>query len=139
MTVDCSDSAEIFWMLLTFMTLLPEDQVRHLPYVPTKSQVALLDSPRTNPLLALTLALQSHGWRDDFYPGVAKLDAFEAAIDRFAIVDNLGLYCREEFLDGRAWRELRELARAALSESNMGPHPVPEHIDFHELIEFSDE
>jgi hypothetical protein len=129
---------EIFWMLLTFMTLTPEEQLSHLPYVPSSSQTALLESSGTNPLLALTVAMQTFGWRDALLPDVGGLDAFEDALRRLAIRDNLHLFCREEFLHGAAWEELRTLARAALRESKMGSHPLPETLDFGELIEFSD-
>lgn len=125
---------EVYWMLLSFAALEPAEQLARLPGpVPKRDDPRALD-PAHNPLLALSIALY------DFFPAwcrsVAPTDAWWLEFDRaLAAVDALERgHCREELLEGEAWRVLREEARYALGDAGLDPHPIPSRLPLAELI-----
>ncbi|MBX3711816.1 MAG: hypothetical protein KF800_07645 [Lysobacter sp.] len=134
-------SSDIYWMLLSFLSLHPEQQLKHLGDVPSR-QSPLARSAVRNPLLALNIALwEFHvSWWDDFYPNVKAAEIFDSELKRLGVVDadGVGIFCLEEFLDGESWKRLRELAKEALAESGIDPCPVPALIPFGELVELVD-
>lgn len=138
---DLDRPGAIYWMLLTLMALEPEEQVSHLLLpIPSRGN-ADASRPTRNPLLALNLALDEYKfyWFDE-HERTEALAAFDEARELYAVTPggDVGIFCIEEFLNGERWRRLRELARRALEESRLGAFPLPQTINFDELVELVD-
>jgi hypothetical protein len=135
---ETTPSSEIYWMLLSLVSMPPENQLEHLGNVPRRTS-ALACSPVHNPLIALNIALWQFNvsWCDDFYPNIIAAEVFDSELKRLGSTsgDGVGIFCLEELLTGDSWKHLRELAKAALAESGLGVCPVPAPIPFGEFVE----
>jgi hypothetical protein len=133
---DLDDPQDLFWLLVSWVALEPEAQLAHLT-APLPSR----DSPdalkrATNPLLCVEYGLRAFGLCCDRTNG-SMLKLFRDAVERHnpERQPRPGIYCREEFPDGAAWRELRSLARSAIAESGLAPQLLPERLDVRSYIE----
>lgn len=136
--MDAISSSDVYWMLLSLLSIEPEQQLKHLGDIPHRDS-PMAKRASSNPLLALNLALCEYhvSWWDDFYPKIEATDRFDSELRRLGVVsgEGPGIFCFEEFLGGESWRHLRELAKAALAESGLDLYPVPVPIPFDELVE----
>lgn len=143
------EADEVYWVLLSFLSLEPEEQLRYLPFpIPGRDDPRQSD-PRFNPLISLYGALLDFWgpWEEAFDPNTEKARAFRETLKGYAIrehEDPPGAYCREfipdifcieEFRSGESWQRLRQLAREALEEAGLDPHPIPYPVRFDELFE----
>ena len=136
---------EVYWMLLSFMTMPAEEQLHHLQNpIPLRDDL-YVSFPTKNNLIALNLALSAYylSWRDQMADdGSVFLDEFDSTRERLVATEPLsqdpGILCYEEFIAGSGWKELRRLAKMALEESGFGVYPVPSKICFNDFVELVD-
>jgi len=140
---------EVYWVLLSFLSLEPEEQLRFLPFpIPSRDDWRHSDAT-FNPLISLYGALLDFWgpWEEAFCPNIEKARAFRETLKRYATREYHypsgayasefipDIFCIEEFRSGESWQRLRQLAREALAEAGLDPHPVPYPIRFDEFSE----
>ena len=134
-TVYCDIAA--YWMLISFMTLEPEQQLQYFEYPPLYLNDKDYERPTKNVLLALLITLQKHDFIDDFDDeNVSKKDErFHKLLDGS---DNT-VYSYESFMESDYWIELRKAAKELLDATEVGFYPdIPKPIEFDYLEELVD-
>ena len=130
------DSAD-YWMLISFMTLEPEQQLQYFEYPPLYQNDKDYDRPTKNVLKALFLTLQDLNFTYDFDDEniLKKDEKFQKLIsDR----DNTA-YSYESFMESDYWIELRKAAKELLDATEVGFYPdIPKPIEFDYLVEIFD-
>ena len=130
------DSAD-YWMLISFMTLEPEQQLQYFEYPPLYQNDKDYNRPTKNVLRALFLTLQGRSFIDDFDDEniLKKDEKFQKLIsDR----DNAA-YSYESFMESDYWIELRKAAKELLDATEIGFYPdIPKPIEFDYLVELFD-
>ena len=134
-TVYCDIAA--YWMLISFMTLEPEQQLQYFEYPPLYQNDKDYNRPTKNVLRALFLTLQGRSFIDDFDDEniLKKDEKFQKLIsDR----DNAA-YSYESFMESDYWIELRKAAKELLDATEIGFYPdIPKPIEFDYLVELFD-
>ena len=130
------DSAD-YWMLVSFMTLEPEQQLQYFEYPPLYLNDKDYNRPTKNVLKALFLTLQDLNFIYDFDDEniLKKDEKFQKLIsDR----DNAA-YSYESFMESDYWIELRKAAKELLDATEVGFYPdIPKPIEFDYLVELFD-
>ena len=130
------DSAD-YWMLISFMTLEPEQQLQYFEYPPLYLNDKDYNRPTKNVLKALFLTLQDLNFIYDFDDEniLKKDEKFQKLIsDR----DNTA-YSYESFMESDYWIELRKAAKELLDATEIGFYPdIPKPIEFDYLVELFD-
>ena len=130
------DSAD-YWMLVSFMTLEPEQQLQYFEYPPLYLNDKDYNRPTKNVLKALFLTLQDLNFIYDFDDEniLKKDEKFQKLIsDR----DNTA-YSYESFMESDYWIELRKAAKELLDATEIGFYPdIPKPIEFDYLVELFD-
>ena len=130
------DSAD-YWMLISFMTLEPEQQLQYFEYPPLYQNDKDYNRPTKNVLRALFLTLQDLNFIYDFDDEniLKKDEKFQKLIsDR----DNAA-YSYESFMESDYWIELRKAAKELLDATEIGFYPdIPKPIEFDYLVELFD-
>ena len=130
------DSAD-YWMLVSFMTLEPEQQLQYFEYPPLYQNDKDYNRPTKNVLKALFLTLQDLNFTYDFDDEniLKKDEKFQKLIsDR----DNAA-YSYESFMESDYWIELRKAAKELLDATEVGFYPdIPKPIEFDYLEELVD-
>ncbi|WP_303832269.1 hypothetical protein ABX014_01620 [Snodgrassella alvi] len=126
-----------YWMLISFMTLEPEQQLQYFEYPPLYQNDKDYNRPTKNVLRALFLTLQGRSFIDDFDDEniLKKDEKFQKLIsDR----DNAA-YSYESFMESDYWIELRKAAKELLDATEIGFYPdIPKPIEFDYLVELFD-
>ena len=126
-----------YWMLISFMTLEPEQQLQYFEYPPLYQNDKDYNRPTKNVLRALFLTLQDLNFIYDFDDEniLKKDEKFQKLIsDR----DNAA-YSYESFMESDYWIELRKAAKELLDATEIGFYPdIPKPIEFDYLVELFD-
>ncbi|WP_370577965.1 hypothetical protein ABX014_23395 [Snodgrassella alvi] len=131
------DSAD-YWMLLSFMTLEPEQQLQYFEYPPLYQNDKDYNRPTKNVLRALFLALQGFSFIDDFWDDENVLKKDEQFQKLISDRDNAA-YSYESFMESDYWIELRKAAKELLDATEVGFYPdIPKPIEFDYLVEIFD-
>ena len=135
-TVYCDIAA--YWMLLSFMTLEPEQQLQYFEYPPLYLNDKDYERPTKNVLFALLITLQGRSFIDDFWDDenvLKKDEQFHKLLDDR---DNT-VYSYESFMESDYWIELRKAAKELLDATEVGFYPdIPKPIEFDYLEELVD-
>ena len=131
------DSAD-YWMLISFMTLEPEQQLQYFEYPPLYQNDKDYNRPTKNVLRALFLTLQGFSFIDDFWDDENVLKKDEQFQKLISDRDNAA-YSYESFMDSDYWIELRKAAKELLDATEIGFYPdIPKPIEFDYLVELFD-
>ena len=131
------DSAD-YWMLISFMTLEPEQQLQYFEYPPLYQNDKDYNRPTKNVLRALFLALQGFSFIDDFWDDENVLKKDEQFQKLISDRDNAA-YSYESFMESDYWIELRKAAKELLDATEIGFYPdIPKPIEFDYLVELFD-
>ena len=135
-TVYCDIAA--YWMLLSFMTLEPEQQLQYFEYPPLYLNDKDYERPTKNVLMAFLITLQGRSFIDDFWDDenvLKKDEQFHKLLDDR---DNT-VYSYESFMESDYWIELRKAAKELLDATEVGFYPdIPKPIEFDYLEELVD-
>ena len=135
-TVYCDIAA--YWMLLSFMTLEPEQQLQYFEYPLLNQNDKDYERPTKNVLMALLITLQGRSFIDDFWDDenvLKKDEQFHKLLDGG---DNT-VYSYESFMESDYWIELRKAAKELLDATEVGFYPdIPKPIEFDYLEELVD-
>ena len=134
-TVYCDIAA--YWMLISFMTLEPEQQLQYFEYPLLNQNDKDYERPTKNVLIALITSLEYRSFIDDFDDeNVLKKD------ERFhELLENMDdtVYSYESFMESDYWIELRKAAKELLDATEVGFYPdIPKPIEFDYLQELVD-
>ena len=128
----------VSWMLISFMTLEPEQQLQYFEYPPLYLNDKDYNRPTKNVLRALFLTLQGRSFIDDFWDDenvLKKDEQFHKLLDGG---DNT-VYSYESFMESDYWIELRKAAKELLDATEIGFYPdIPKPIEFDYLVELFD-
>ena len=131
------DSAD-YWMLISFMTLEPVQQLQYFEYPPLYLNDKDYERPTKNVLFALLITLQGRSFIDDFWDDenvLKKDEQFHKLLDN---IDNT-VYSYESFMESDYWIELRKAAKELLDATEVGFYPdIPKPIEFDYLEELVD-
>ena len=131
------DSAD-YWMLISFMTLEPEQQLQYFEYPPLYLNDKDYNRPTKNVLRALIISLEWRSFIDDFWDDenvLKKDEQFHKLLDGG---DNT-VYSYESFMESDYWIELRKAAKELLDATEVGFYPdIPKPIEFDYLEELVD-
>ena len=131
------DSAD-YWMLISFMTLEPEQQLQYFEYPPLYLNDKDYDRPTKNVLFALLITLQGRSFIDDFWDDENVLKKDEQFQKLISDRDNAA-YSYESFMESDYWIELRKAAKELLDATEVGFYPdIPKPIEFDYLVEIFD-
>ena len=130
------DSAD-YWMLISFMTLEPEQQLQYFEYPPLYQNDKDYNRPTKNVLRALFLTLQGLSFIGDFDDeNILKKD------EQFhELLENMDdtVYSYKSFMESDYWIELRKAAKELLDATEVGFYPdIPKPIEFDYLEELVD-
>ena len=135
-TVYCDIAA--YWMLISFMTLEPEQQLQYFEYPLLNQNDKDYERPTKNVLLALITSLEYRSFIDDFWDDenvLKKDEQFHKLLDGG---DNT-VYSYESFMESDYWIELRKAAKELLDATEVGFYPdIPKPIEFDYLQELVD-
>ena len=135
-TVYCDIAA--YWMLISFMTLEPEQQLQYFEYPLLNQNDKDYERPTKNVLLALITSLEYRSFIDDFWDDenvLKKDEQFHKLLDGG---DNT-VYSYESFMESDYWIELRKAAKELLDATEVGFYPdIPKPIEFDYLEELVD-
>ena len=135
-TVYCDIAA--YWMLISFMTLEPEQQLQYFEYPPLYQNDKDYNRPTKNVLRALFLTLQGRSFIDDFWDDENVLKKDEQFQKLISDRDNAA-YSYESFMESDYWIELRKAAKELLDATEIGFYPdIPKPIEFDYLVELFD-
>ena len=135
-TVYCDIAA--YWMLISFMTLEPEQQLQYFEYPPLYQNDKDYNRPTKNVLRALFLTLQGRSFIDDFWDDENVLKKDEQFQKLISDRDNAA-YSYESFMESDYWIELRKAAKELLDATEVGFYPdIPKPIEFDYLVELFD-
>ena len=128
----------VSWMLISFMTLEPEQQLQYFEYPPLYQNDKDYNRPTKNVLRALFLALQGFSFIDDFWDDENVLKKDEQFQKLISDRDNAA-YSYESFMESDYWIELRKAAKELLDATEVGFYPdIPKPIEFDYLEELVD-
>lgn len=134
--MDPDGSGEVFWMLLSLLSL-PVNQQLGILGVPDDDEDLSSSDDECEQLAYLlgTLSEYYSGWVDEFYPNCPYAQSLYSKINGEA-----DFKCQvQAFIGDNEWIELRELAKNALIEAGLPHFPVPATIDFSQYIEIVEE
>ena len=135
-TVYCDIAA--YWMLISFMTLEPEQQLQYFEYPPLNQNDKDYERPTKNVLLALIISLELRSFIDDFWDDENVLKKDERFHELLENMDNT-VYSYESFMESDYWIELRKAAKELLDATEIGFYPdIPKPIEFDYLVELFD-
>ncbi|MBI0077378.1 MULTISPECIES: hypothetical protein [unclassified Snodgrassella] len=127
-----------YWMLISFMTLEPEQQLQYFEYPPLNQNDKDYNRPTKNVLRALVISLGGRSFIDDFDDDenvLKKDEQFHKLLDDR---DNT-IYSYESFMESDYWIELRKAAKELLDATEVGFYPdIPKPIEFDYLEELVD-
>ena len=134
-TVYCDIAA--YWMLISFMTLEPEQQLQYFEYPLLNQNDKDYERPTKNVLIALIISLEYRSFIDDFDDeNILKKD------ERFhELLENMDdtVYSYKSFMESDYWIELRKAAKELLDATEIGFYPdIPKPIEFDYLEELVD-
>ena len=131
------DSAD-YWMLVSFMTLEPQQQLQYFEYPPLYQNDKDYNRPTKNVLRALFLALQGFSFIDDFWDDENVLKKDERFHELLENMDDT-VYSYKSFMESDYWIELRKAAKELLDATEVGFYPdIPKPIEFDYLQELVD-
>lgn len=130
------DSAD-YWMLISFMTLEPEQQLQYFEYPLLNQNDKDYERPTKNVLIALIISLEYRSFIDDFDDeNILKKD------EQFhELLENMDdtVYSYKSFMESDYWIELRKAAKELLDATEIGFYPdIPKPIEFDYLQELVD-
>ncbi|NUF78359.1 hypothetical protein GY065_05380 [Snodgrassella sp. ESL0323] len=135
-TVYCDIAA--YWMLISFMTLEPEQQLQYFEYPPLNQNDKDYERPTKNVLLALIISLELRSFIDDFWDDENVLKKDERFHELLENMDDT-VYSYESFMESDYWIELRKAAKELLDATEVGFYPdIPKPIEFDYLQELVD-
>ena len=135
-TVYCDIAA--YWMLISFMTLEPEQQLQYFEYPPLYLNDKDYERPTKNVLFALLITLQGRSFIDDFWDDENVLKKDERFHELLENMDDT-VYSYESFMESDYWIELRKAAKELLDATEIGFYPdIPKPIEFDYLEELVD-
>jgi hypothetical protein len=127
---------DVFWMLLSFLALGPDEQRVLLPPIPARADPRARELEH-NPLFALVYAFHYYmpAWCRSVDPGRDLVWPLDESIEELALPsDDAGDLCVESFISAEIWGHIRREAGVVLTESGLGPHPIPNPLPLRELI-----
>lgn len=131
------------WMLVSFMTLSPEQQLKHFqgPLLSTSDEG--YGKPTKNHLIGLLWSLMDYTFVDNELPNYEEVLIKNKALQDLLCEcsgSNADSYLSYEcFMYGEYWRQIREKARELLEATGLGFYPnIPEQIDFNYREELVD-
>ena len=135
-TVYCDIAA--YWMLISFMTLEPEQQLQYFEYPPLNQNDKDYERPTKNVLLALIISLELRSFIDDFWDDENVLKKDERFHELLENMDDT-VYSYKSFMESDYWIELRKAAKELLDATEVGFYPdIPKPIEFDYLQELVD-
>ena len=135
-TVYCDIAA--YWMLISFMTLEPEQQLQYFEYPPLNQNDKDYERPTKNVLIALIISLELRSFIDDFWDDENVLKKDERFHELLENMDDT-VYSYESFMESDYWIELRKAAKELLDATEVGFYPdIPKPIEFDYLEELVD-
>ena len=135
-TVYCDIAA--YWMLISFMTLEPEQQLQYFEYPPLNQNDKDYERPTKNVLIALIISLEYRSFIDDFYDDENVLKKDERFHELLENMDDT-VYSYKSFMESDYWIELRKAAKELLDATEIGFYPdIPKPIEFDYLEELVD-
>ena len=131
------DSAD-YWMLISFMTLEPEQQLQYFEYPPLNQNDKDYERPTKNVLIALIISLELRSFIDDFWDDENVLKKDERFHELLENMDDT-VYSYKSFMESDYWIELRKAAKELLDATEIGFYPdIPKPIEFDYLQELVD-
>ena len=131
------DSAD-YWMLISFMTLEPEQQLQYFEYPLLNQNDKDYERPTKNVLIALITSLEYRSFIDDFWDDENVLKKDERFHELLENMDDT-VYSYKSFMESDYWIELRKAAKELLDATEIGFYPdIPKPIEFDYLQELVD-
>ena len=131
------DSAD-YWMLISFMTLEPEQQLQYFEYPLLNQNDKDYERPTKNVLIALITSLEYRSFIDDFWDDENVLKKDERFHELLENMDDT-VYSYKSFMESDYWIELRKAAKELLDATEVGFYPdIPKPIEFDYLEELVD-
>ena len=131
------DSAD-YWMLISFMTLEPEQQLEYFEYPLLNQNDKDYERPTKNVLIALITSLEYRSFIDDFWDDENVLKKDERFHELLENMDDT-VYSYKSFMESDYWIELRKAAKELLDATEVGFYPdIPKPIEFDYLEELVD-
>ena len=131
------DSAD-YWMLISFMTLEPEQQLQYFEYPLLNQNDKDYERPTKNVLIALITSLEYRSFIDDFWDDENVLKKDERFHELLENMDDT-VYSYKSFMESDYWIELRKAAKELLDATEVGFYPdIPKPIEFDYLQELVD-
>ena len=131
----------VYWMLMSFMTLGPKEQLLYFEYPPLHIGDRDYHRPTKNILMALTLSLSVYSFESDFDGDLeeslfVKNQWFHDLVNR---QKEDVVYSYEGFMVSSYWVDLRKGAKELLDLSDLGFYTdIPKPIEFDYLVELVD-
>ena len=127
-----------YWMLISFMTLEPEQQLQYFEYPPLYQNDKDYERPTKNVLIALITSLEYRSFIDDFWDDENVLKKDERFHELLENMDDT-VYSYKSFMESDYWIELRKAAKELLDATEVGFYPdIPKPIEFDYLQELVD-
>ena len=127
-----------YWMLISFMTLEPEQQLQYFEYPLLNQNDKDYERPTKNVLIALITSLEYRSFIDDFWDDENVLKKDERFHELLENMDDT-VYSYESFMESDYWIELRKAAKELLDATEVGFYPdIPKPIEFDYLEELVD-
>ncbi|MBI0068883.1 MULTISPECIES: hypothetical protein [unclassified Snodgrassella] len=127
----------VSWMLVSFMTLEPEQQLQYFEYPPLYLNDKDYNRPTKNVLIALSNALYDYPFINEYDEGsiLVKDEQFRNLLE----TTDRTIYSYESFMLSNYWSSLRRTAKELLEEAELGVYPdIPKPIEFGYLVEIFD-
>ena len=136
-------ASDDYWIILTLLSMEPEDLERHLPgRIPTAQSHYLKDG-KYNPLIPLLVVMGTRyiSWFDEYYTNEhcrqLLMRLFDISNERQGQDPKYFRYSRDWLYNSQWWNEVRQVARDILRISNAGFRPnIPEKVDPTQFDEF---
>ncbi|MBI0077379.1 MULTISPECIES: hypothetical protein [unclassified Snodgrassella] len=127
-----------YWMLISFMTLEPEQQLQYFEYPLLNQNDKDYERPTKNVLIALITSLEYRSFIDDFWDDENVLKKDERFHELLENMDDT-VYSYKSFMESDYWIELRKAAKELLDATEVGFYPdIPKPIEFDYLQELVD-
>ncbi|PCL19948.1 hypothetical protein CPT77_10110 [Snodgrassella alvi] len=127
-----------YWMLISFMTLEPEQQLQYFEYPLLNQNDKDYERPTKNVLIALITSLEYRSFIDDFWDDENVLKKDERFHELLENMDDT-VYSYKSFMGSDYWIELRKAAKELLDATEVGFYPdIPKPIEFDYLQELVD-
>lgn len=134
---DYTYNKAINWMLVSFMTLPPDQQLSYFEGPLLNQDDKDYSNPSKNYLCQLTSSLLTYDLYHEFEPDdniFEKSELFKASILNESPKDKV--YCYESFMNSTYWSDIRLRAKELLDATGLGIYPeIPKPIIFDYLIE----